>query len=93
MRCTSSLVLITSVQNAKSYPFTGLRVAAFTSATRRPSSGGWTSSLTGLPLGVLGSCEHVSVLLEEISMAALIRGHNVFIYYNNKHSCKMDYKK
>ena len=63
------------------------------SATRRPSSGGWTSSLTGLPLRVLGSCEHVSVLLEEISMAALIRGHNVFIYYNNKHSCKMDYKK
>lgn len=62
-------------------------------ATGRPSSAGWTSSLTGDLFGALVSREHVSVLLEEISIAAVMRGYNVFIYYNNKHSCKMDYKK
>lgn len=91
--CISSI--ITSVQSAKRYLFFfffSLEFAALIFNHTQALLFGYTFSVISIPFGVFVSCGNVTVLLPEVSIAALIRGYNVFIYYNNKHSCKVDYK-
>lgn len=80
-----------TVYNEKYYPSLWLHFVLTTQRFILPL--GKHPPLLEFHFGVFVSHECMRVLVQEISIAALTKEeYNVFIYHNNKHSCKMDHK-